>query len=136
MHVASGVFKPRIRLFKNYKWFLCCSFMSYQHLRSWQGECQLVTWHTPGDLFSAAPLRDQVASTMTQHRTKSYYFDIVRTSPWPILLIPNIRLGSYKYEFDKSPFDSAIFIFNTFSLKYSKTSLNGPTVGPTLNDPL
>ena len=47
-------------------------------------------------LYSAAPLENEAASTMTQYLTQSHYPETGRTSPCPILLMPNTKLGSEK----------------------------------------
>ena len=54
-------------------------------------------------LYSAAPLGNHAASsTITIYPTQSCYAETVLTSPCPICIIPNNRLGSDKYQFDKS----------------------------------
>ena len=52
--------------------------------------------------YSAAPLGNQTASTMTRFPTHSHYPDTDPTSPCPILIMPSTLLGSDKYPFDKS----------------------------------
>ena len=46
---------------------------------------------------NAAPLADQAASTRTRYPTQPYYPEIVLTNPYPILLMPSMKLGSDKY---------------------------------------
>ena len=53
-------------------------------------------------LYSAAPLGQQTASTMTWNLFQSYYPDNEPTSPCPILIMPSTWLGSDKYQFCKS----------------------------------
>ena len=57
---------------------------------------------THGDFYSAAPLRNQAASTKTQYPTQSHYNDTELISPCPILIMPGARLGNDKDKFDKS----------------------------------
>ena len=52
--------------------------------------------------YSATPVRDQGANTMTWYPTQSHYPDTEPTSTCPVLIIPNIWLGSDKHQFDKS----------------------------------
>ena len=53
-------------------------------------------------LYSAAQLGNQVTGTMNQYPTESHYPDSEQRSPCPILLMLSARLGSDKYQFDKS----------------------------------
>ena len=50
-------------------------------------------------LYSAAPLGNQVTSTMTWYLTQSYYPDTKPTSPFHILIMSSALLGSNKYQF-------------------------------------
>ena len=50
-------------------------------------------------LYSAAPLKDHVSSTMTGYPTQSHYPDTEPTSPCPILIMLSAWLGSNKYQF-------------------------------------
>ena len=43
--------------------------------------------------YSAAPLENQAAVTMTRHPIQSHYPDTVLTSPCPILVTQSARLG-------------------------------------------
>ena len=52
-------------------------------------------------LYSAVPLGDQVASTMTCYPTQSHYPDIKLTRPCPLLLMLRASIGSNKYQFGK-----------------------------------
>ena len=53
-------------------------------------------------LYSAAPVRDQAAGVVTQHRTHSYYPNTALVSSCPILLLQSARLTSDEYQFHKS----------------------------------
>ena len=72
-----------------------------QHLRSYQDRYRLGHWYLCW-LYSTTPLGSQVAGTMTQHPIQSHYPDTELTSPCPILLISSTRLGSDKYQCNKS----------------------------------
>ena len=50
-------------------------------------------------LFSAASVEHQAASTMTGYPTQLFFPDRERISPCPILIMPNDMLGSDKYQF-------------------------------------
>ena len=74
-------------------------FMPWQHLS--------LSWRVPtcGSahswwLYSAAPLGNQAACTITQYPTQLHYPNIELTNPFPVLLIPSATLGSDKYQFD------------------------------------
>ena len=64
-------------------------------------ECMHSWW-----LYSAAPLGDEIASTMIWYPTQSHYPDTERSSTCPTLLMPSTRLGSSKYQFLSHCFDS------------------------------
>ena len=49
-------------------------------------------------LYSAASLEHQAASTVTCYPTQSHYPDTEPTSPCPMLIIPSARLESDKYQ--------------------------------------
>ena len=49
------------------------------------------------NLYNAAPLGDQTARTMPRFPTQSHYLDAELTSPFPILVMLNVRLGKNKY---------------------------------------
>ena len=75
----------------------CWNFAAWQYLRSYLDAYRLATVHTHGHLYSAAPLRDQVISTMAW----------CPTSPEPttyctLLVVPNTKLSNDKYRFCKS----------------------------------
>ena len=53
-------------------------------------------------LYTAAPLGDQAADILIRYPAQSFLLGSVLTSHFPILLMPNIRLGSDKYQFCKS----------------------------------
>ena len=57
-------------------------------------------------LYSAAPLGNQAASTMTRYPTQTYSPDTEPTSPLLILIIPDTWLGSNKDQFLSLWFDS------------------------------
>ena len=75
---------------------ICWHFTFHQHLRSYQDGFRLVTvWR----FDSAAPQEDETTITMTVYPTQPDYPNTGLTSPCPILVMPNARLGSDKYQF-------------------------------------
>ena len=50
-------------------------------------------------LYSAASLQHQATGTMTCYPTQLHYLDSEPTSPWHILIMPSVRLGSNRYQF-------------------------------------
>ena len=52
--------------------------------------------------YSAASLRNRNVSSITWYLTQSHYADTELTSPFSILLMPSVRLGSDEYQFYKS----------------------------------
>ena len=82
----------------------CGSFMSWQHIRSYQDEYQLVTMHSWW-LYSAAPLGHQFMVLVAS----SHYPDTEPTSPFPILIMLSAWLGSDNYQFSCHWFDSTWF---------------------------
>ena len=44
----------------------------------------------------------EAAGLMTQYPTQSHYPAAAQTSPDPILLMPNVKLGNDKYLYNKS----------------------------------
>ena len=85
-------------------WLVVGSFTSLQHLRS----CQYRHWLTCDSghswcLYSADPLENQAASTMTQYPdpTQSYYLDTEPTCPCSVLLMESVWWGTNKYQFHK-----------------------------------
>ena len=52
-------------------------------------------------LYSATPLGNQVASSMTRYPSQSHYPDTEPTSPCPMLRMLNNWLGSDKYQLYK-----------------------------------
>ena len=61
-----------------------------------------VTVRTHGNFYNAAPLGGQAASIITWYPTQSYYCDTKLISPCLIQIMLNARLGTAKYQFDKS----------------------------------
>ena len=53
-------------------------------------------------MVTYAPLGHQAPATMTQFSTQLHYTDTELTSPYHILDMLSIRLGSNKYQFCKS----------------------------------
>ena len=53
-------------------------------------------------LYSAATLENEAAGIMTQYLTQSHYYDTQLTSPSLLLLMQSTRLGSDKFQFNKS----------------------------------
>ena len=78
----------------------CLGFMSWQHVISGM----LPTWDSAHSrrLFSAVPLGYKAASTEHWYHTQSHYPDTEPTSPCPIRVIPNSRLGGGLYKWSKS----------------------------------
>ena len=70
-------------------------------LRSYQDGHRLMAVCTHVDYYSATPLGNQPVRTLTQYPTQSYYPDTDLTSPCPILLVLNARLGSKEYDIKK-----------------------------------
>ena len=70
---------------------------SLQNVRSYQDEHRLVTvWGS----WCAAPLGEQAAAW--PNISLSHYPDIELTSPYPIILMLTVRLGSDKCQYYKS----------------------------------
>ena len=85
--------------------------MGQTRWRGWGGGrvlYPLVTAHS-WQLYSAASLEHQAASTMTCYPTQSNYPDTELTSSCHILIMPNPRLGSEKDQFLSLWFDSTRF---------------------------
>ena len=95
--------------------FVYC-FTSYQQLRSYQDWCRFVIAYSwlP---YSAAPLGDQVVSTMTWYPTKSHYSDTEPTNPYPNLIMSSTWLGSDKWQFDRF----LVWVDHGFEPKISRT---------------
>ena len=66
------------------------------NIESHQDGYRLVSVRTHG-AYSAAPLGDQVTSTMTWYPTQSHYPDTDLTSLCPNLIMPNAWLGNDGY---------------------------------------
>ena len=69
---------------------------------------KIISWWVPTcdsahswQLYSAASLGHQAASTITWYHTQSYYPDTESTSRCTILIMPSTMLGSDKYQFKR-----------------------------------
>ena len=83
----------------NYKLIGCWSFMSWQHLTSYQDMHRLVTVHTHGDFRLHPPLADQATSFMTRYSIQSQYLDTESPSPsFPILIMLSAWLERDKHK--------------------------------------
>ena len=76
-------------------------FASYHHLRPYPDGAPACD-KAPGGTVMWCPLhaletRPQVSGTMTRYPTHTHYLDGDQTSPFPILLMPTIRLSSDMY---------------------------------------
>ena len=60
-------------------------------------------------LYSAAPLGDHAASTMTSYPIQSHYPDIEPTTPCPILIMLSACVRNDKYQFLSHWFDATNF---------------------------
>ena len=88
--------------------FVCCRFMSKQHLRSYQDGYWLVTVRTPGDFIvlphwdTRPPDHDLLSHSVILSCTEP-------TSPCTILIMSSARLRSDEYQFKSLWFDSTRF---------------------------
>ena len=87
-----------------YSWDCC--FTSRQHLKVLSGRVPTCHCAHSWQLYSAASLGHQAASTMTCYLTQLHYPDTESTSPFPIIIMLSTRLGSDKYQFYSHRFDS------------------------------
>ena len=83
-------------------WFAVEVFTPGQHPTSFQHGYRIVTVCTHGDVYSAAPLGNQVTSSMGHYPTQSHYPVTEPTSPYPVLLIVSAWLERVKCKFYKS----------------------------------
>ena len=82
--------------------FVCSCFYilaTSKVISKWELTCNSAhSWR----LYSAAPLGNQAASTVTQFPTQSHYPNTEPTSPCLLLIMLSTQLRSNKYQFDNS----------------------------------
>ena len=93
--------------------FRCPGNNIHLEVDDWLLESKIISGYVPTcarlyswELYSAAPVGDQVTSTMSTYPTPSHYPDTELTSPFPSLIMPSTRLASTEYQLLSYWFDS------------------------------